>query len=156
LLVENTRNLLAWARCIAAYSEAALGRRAEAERSLREGLALLGQLRRTGDRYFEHDDHALALSRASSLAGQFGRDSAAHESDERRSLEDRAIAALRRSLEQYDIGQINWTFRATYRAMIRTTPSLDPLRHRADFRALVLDLDFPPWPFADDLSATAR
>jgi tetratricopeptide (TPR) repeat protein len=156
LVVENTRNLLAWARCLAAYSQAALGRRGEAERSFAEGLALLSRIRRTDDRNFFQHDHALLLSRAASLVGQIGRDSEARGSEERRALEDRAIAALRRSLEQYGMGEIiGWQHRAPYRAMLRTSPSLDPLRHRPDFRALVLDLDFPPWPFSDDPSATA-
>jgi tetratricopeptide (TPR) repeat protein len=150
-IIENTRTLLAWANCLAAYSQAAHGRRAEAERSLQEGIALLGQIRRD-DRPFHQHDFAFLLSRASSLAGEIGPDSTPRRSEARRALEDRAIAALRRSLEKYARGEIDWQFRATYRAMIRTAPSLDPLRHRPDFRALVQDLDFPSWPFTDDPS----
>jgi WD40 repeat protein/serine/threonine protein kinase/tetratricopeptide (TPR) repeat protein len=152
LIVENTRKLLSWARCLAAASQAALGRRTEAERSLQEGMTLLGRIRRTDDRYFNQHDFAFLLSRASSLAGAIGPDSAPRGSEERRALEDRAIAALQRSLEHYTKGEIDWRFLATYRAMLRTSPSLDPLRHRADFQALVQDLDFPSWPFTGDPS----
>jgi len=32
--------------------------------------------------------------------------------------------------------------------LLRVEPGLDPLRSRADFRLLMLDLDFPAEPFA--------
>jgi serine/threonine-protein kinase len=48
------------------------------------------------------------------------------------------MAALRRAVAQ------------GYRALdvLRTDPSLDPLRSRADFQRLLLELQFPDSPFA--------
>jgi tetratricopeptide (TPR) repeat protein len=60
-------------------------------------------------------------------------------STERKALGDRAMDALRRSIAS---GMTNF-------AIIVRDHDLDPLRDRADFRALILDRDFPSNPFAN-------
>jgi hypothetical protein len=59
------------------------------------------------------------------------------EGNEHRSLADRAMSTLRRAIEAgfRDLSQLE------------QDADLDPLRSRADFRALIMDLTFPAEPF---------
>jgi tetratricopeptide (TPR) repeat protein len=56
---------------------------------------------------------------------------------EGRALGDRAMTALRRAVA------------AGYKDFVklREDPDLEPLRHRDDFRAFIMDCSFPEWPF---------
>jgi serine/threonine protein kinase len=102
-----------------------LGRSAEALRELSSARELLGRMSPgTGILY----DLARAESRLVPLTGPEGKGPQA----------DRAMAALTRAVAR------------GYRSpdALRTDPSLDSLRDRGDFQALLLDLQFPDDPFA--------
>jgi hypothetical protein len=78
-----------------------------------------------------------------------------------RALADLAIDRLRQYLADWPLGRAYETTNAVNYLVLqadyalRLSPSLDALRRRADFQHLVLDADFPAWPFADDPSISA-
>jgi serine/threonine protein kinase/tetratricopeptide (TPR) repeat protein len=102
-----------------------LGRSAEALRDLSKARELLERmLPGSGNLY----DLARTESRLSALTG----------AADRRLQADRALTILRRAIAK------------GYRSpdALRTDPSLDPLRSRADFLELLRDLEFPDNPFS--------
>ena len=110
------------------------GRTAETPPLLAESAAVLGSISRPSpiDRY----NLACTCAGLSALAGTVPD---APPAADRAALADRAIASLRRAIAEglADDG------------LMATDPDLDPLRDRADFRALWLDPAFPPDPFAE-------
>jgi hypothetical protein len=80
-----------------------------------------------------HLERARLYSRCLALLGPGGADQA-----ERRRLGDRAVAALRVAIAS--------GFRDA--ESLGRDPDFDPIRRRADFRALLMDLAFPDDPLA--------
>jgi hypothetical protein len=79
-----------------------------------------------------------ALDTLVSLAGGYAMMSAAVGADERREYADRAMATLRRAAAAGSIGAYG----------LRSDPGFVPLRPRADFQLLLMDLAMPADPFA--------
>jgi tetratricopeptide (TPR) repeat protein len=109
-----------------ADTHVATGRTPEARADLREAERILGQLPEPG------------LTTLSFLASSYSRLSAAVGADERQAYADQAMAILRRAVAAGWRGADH----------LHSHPSLDPLRSRADFQELEMDLSFPDDPFA--------
>jgi tetratricopeptide (TPR) repeat protein len=104
-----------------------------------EAAAILGELREVvRDDPLDMYDVACWLSRCVAPGGTGEAPSPPDRSSERHGYADRAMDALREAV------------RAGYRDVehMSRDPDLDPLRSRADFRALMLDLAFPSDPIA--------
>jgi serine/threonine-protein kinase len=105
---------------------------AEAVRNLHRGRAILERL--PGADASELYDAARAYSLCS---GPIGRDRSPGEEARRRSDAEQAMALLNRAVAA---GYVD-------AARMRADPDLEPLRSRADFQALLMDLAFPKDPF---------
>jgi serine/threonine-protein kinase len=112
-------------RSLLAGARVATGRTSEARAELREAERLLGQAP-------DQDDHTLVH-----LARGYAVVSAAVGADERRAYADRAMTTLRRAVAA------GWRGGSD----LRSDPSFVPLRSRADFQELEMDLSFPDDPF---------
>ncbi len=130
----NSQFLVALALSVVSQAEIRLGRRAEAAATLRQVIAAwesIPEQERDPDARF---NLVCALARLSGVLAGMGAPAA----DEARATSDRAIMLLR---ENMSLG-----FRDL--DMLKNDPALDPLRNRADFRLLLLDVAFPLKPFA--------
>jgi tetratricopeptide (TPR) repeat protein len=112
---------------------AAGGRPGEAVAALRESVAFFAGLASptAGDLY------TLACIQ-SLLSGMAGHADSGLTAEQARAAADAAIAALRRA----------WAAGWTNVAWMRRDTDLDPIRSRADYRLLLMDMDFPAAPFA--------
>jgi serine/threonine-protein kinase len=131
--VDEYRAGLAWAFVGLARAFRRTDRPAEAVRSYRRAIAIREQLptMAPGSRFELAEDHA-ALAALADAPGS-GLSAAAGPAEA-----DRAMEVLRRTVA---LG-----FRPSRR--LRTDPAFAPLRDRADFRLLVMDLEMPAEPFA--------
>jgi serine/threonine protein kinase/tetratricopeptide (TPR) repeat protein len=128
------RELLAESCAGVGEAEGRLGRRDEALEASRKALALWEQLPEAGPRADRVQvERARVYSRCLALLGPGG-DAAA----EGRRLGDRAVAAVRAAIAS--------GFRDA--EALGRDPDFDPIRRRADFRTLLMDLAFPDDPLA--------
>jgi hypothetical protein len=148
--LDRTRVFLGWAHALKGQSLTASGRRTEAEESLRQALMLIGPMKPPEEGDVGSVDQALCLACTSSLVRALRSEAQAHDKDEARLLEERAIGLLRRFSDQARKGLHPRRDQLYDRGMIRRSPSFDRLRDRPDFQELIQDLDFPTWPFAGD------
>jgi WD40 repeat protein/tetratricopeptide (TPR) repeat protein len=148
------RSTLAWCHALVGRGQVDASHGDEAARSLRRALGLIDQVGEP-DRF--------GLLRSAPALAQVG---AVIESDrlplsaaERArcgTLANQAIERLRRALAEWSPErehEVNYQVLQGDNAL-RFSPSFDALRPRADFRLLLLDADFPSWPFTDDSSIT--
>jgi serine/threonine-protein kinase len=136
--VPRYRSLLANSYRRRGLARGDLGEFAGAAADARRAMALWeGLPSRTGEEWFE-----TACARAA-LAGLVGRAGSGVSAAEAVTEADIALALLRRAAAM------------GYRSpdACRTEDALDPLRGRDDFRLLMMDLEFPPEPFAPDTGA---
>jgi tetratricopeptide (TPR) repeat protein len=109
-----------------AEARAATGRTSEARADIQEAERILGQVPMPG------------LDALVRLASAYAMLSASVDTDERRAFGDRAMAILRRAVAAGWDGADD----------LRNAPAFAPLRSRADFQRLLMDLSFPADPFA--------
>jgi hypothetical protein len=149
------KSTLAWCHALVGRGQAEAGHADEAARSLRRALSLI-------DEVGEPDQFTLlrsapALAQASTLIDSGLVPLADVERARGRLLADQAIDRLRRALVAWspeaDHEVIHFVLQADY--ALRFSPSFDALRPRADFQLLLLDADFPSWPFVSDPPVSA-
>ena len=112
------------------------GRPAEAAAELKKAVAIMEPLSKVQPSGYDLYNLACFRSLLSGIAGQPGSGMTA---DDVRSLGEQAVATLRRAVAAglEDV------------AYMRKDPDLEPLRRRADFQMLLMDLAFPADPFAN-------
>jgi serine/threonine-protein kinase len=117
---------LIWIHALLARARAATGRIPEARADLREAERRLGQV------------PVPAPDTLASLASAYAMMNAAVGADERAEYADRAMATLRHAAAAGSIGA----------GGLHSVPEFVPLRSRADFQLLMMDLAMPAEPFA--------
>jgi serine/threonine-protein kinase len=132
---SRSQSDLAWSYLQLGGLEREAGRAGEALASYRRAATVLEGLPRP--QALDLYNLACSLSVSSALAVEMRTASPGVGPVEGRALADRAMTALRRAVA------------AGYKDFVkyREDPDLNPLRHRDDFRALIMDCLFPEWPF---------
>jgi eukaryotic-like serine/threonine-protein kinase len=140
LVAANPRHALLQARLAQSHTNVGMarqqaGRPAEAAAEFRRAIAIMERLCDLQPDAYNLYNLACFRSSLSGIAVQPGSGLTAVDAG---SLGQQAVDALRRAIAA---GLQDYAF-------MRRDPDLDPLRSRPDFRALMMDLEFPEEPFA--------